>query len=354
VRHSAIARFCAFAGPLVFGLLLGASEASAAHVCTASVTPVTLDIGSNSVGAINGGGAPAVSASAGLSCTSGLIAILTANSVTATVSSANNFLLKLAGQAGGVTYTLAAGPNGATPITQGATVQYYSTTLLGLLGLSLTGPFTLPIYAQATASTALPVGTYTDTLTITWHWNICTLGVAVCLGNDTDPVTPLTTSTVKLQIEVAPKPMTISISSLLQSDPIDSASVPKSIPGAITKYTMSVKNNDTVAVNSGTVALNAPTPSNSYFVVTSPLQTVATKITLVDGSPASGLTLDYTSPSSPGTGVTFSSDGGSSWGYAPVANGRGVDPLVTNVMIKPQGAMAAGGVANLNLFYMVR
>ena len=354
MHHPYRSNFCGYLLSAILFLILGASE-SAAHVCTAAASATSLDMGSNSVGAINGGMVAVVTGPAGLSCTGGLLTLGATNSVTATVTSANNFQMKLTGQTGGVTYTLAAGSGGNTPIVQGATIQYYNTALLTLLGLSTSGPLTLPIYAQATSSTALPAGTYSDTLSIVWHWNICTVGVGgACVTRDTDPTTPSTTSTVNLQIEVAPKPMTLTVSRLLQSDPINSASSPKSIPGAITKYTMTIKNNDVVAANAGTIAVNAPVPTNTSFVVTTPLQTIATSITLVDGSPASGLTLVYSGAASTTDDVDFSTDGGTTWTYSPTANASGVDPLVTNVRLRPEGAMAAGGAASINIFCMVK
>jgi hypothetical protein len=50
--------------------------------------------------------------------------------------------------------------------------------------------------------------------------------------------------------------------------------------------------------------------------------------------------------------VDFSSNGGATYVYAPVANASGVDPAVTHLRIRPQGSM--GAVRSFQVRFEVR
>ena len=64
-----------------------------------------------------------------------------------------------------------------------------------------------------------------------------------------------------------------------------------------------------------------------------------------NGTPTSALTYTFTSLASTTDDVAFSSDGGATFTYTPVANANGVDPNVTHVRINPKGTFAGDPVA---------
>jgi spore coat protein U-like protein len=115
-----------------------------------------------------------------LSCSGTVVNLLTTNRATATTSSANGFRLRSA--AGDtVAYRLSADEGGSFPFTQGGSVDYYNPQLLQLLGLFGSNRFAARMYAALTEAPNLPAGTYTDTVTVTWSWDICQVGVATCV-----------------------------------------------------------------------------------------------------------------------------------------------------------------------------
>jgi uncharacterized repeat protein (TIGR01451 family) len=90
------------------------------------------------------------------------------------------------------------------------------------------------------------------------------------------------------------------------SDPFNGGVNPKAIPGATVGYQVLVTNNGTVAADN--VEVIDSIPANSAFLVGS--------VTTV-----------------PAATVTYSNDGGATWGYGPVANANGSDPSVTDVRV---------------------
>ncbi len=128
------------------------------------------------------------------------------------------------------------------------------------------------------------------------------------------------------------------------------ASLPKSIPGAVLEYQVTVTNTGRGSSDADTVVVTDAVPAGTELFV-GDLDGSGNPIIYIDGtSPnASGLTFDA------GTDVSFSDDGGASFDYLPGA----VDwaPAVTNLRINPAGAFFAGSVGNAPTFtirYRVR
>lgn len=122
-------------------------------------------------------------------------------------SSTNNFQLKNA--AGDlVPYSIFADPGHTVPITPGATFNYYTETILDLLGLLGGSSGNLPMHMRTTPTGPISAGTYTDTFTVQWQWRICNVGVLVCLGytqgTGTTTVTLSMTVTNACQITASP------------------------------------------------------------------------------------------------------------------------------------------------------
>jgi len=64
-------------------------------------------------------------------------------------------------------------------------------------------------------------------------------------------------------------------------------------------------------------------------------------VRFIDGSPASGLSYNFSGLSSTTDDVEFSDNGGTSFTYTPVDDGSGVDSNVTHIRISPSGSFLA-------------
>ncbi len=119
-----------------------------------------------------------------------------------------------------------------------------------------------------------------------------------------------------------------------ESDPINGASNPFNIPGAIAIYTITVSNSGNGSPDPDSVTIRDAIPSGSAFVVDASLGDF---VAFQDGAISSGLGFTLASD------VSFSSQpgGGAPFDYTPVDSGNGTDPLVTGLQIAPSGQMNA-------------
>ena len=175
---------------------------------------------------------------------------------------------------------------------------------------------------------------------------------------------PLPAGTYRYEIEVADfanvdlaslvfRPaMTLIKTSIAFSDPRNGTTNPKLIPGGVVEYTITGTTPASYTVTSNSILVSDTTPANADFVVTNIGGAGSGPAGFVPG--ASGLTYTFTSLASTTDDIEFSSDGGTTWVYTPTANANGVDPLVTTVRIRPQGAMAASSNFAIRLRYRIR
>jgi len=141
-----------------------------------------------------------VAGSAGLSCTGSTLSLLGGSTAKATVTSANGFKL-VAGGSDTLPYLVSADSGGTQAFTQGSTIDYMSPTLLSLLGIGSASNFNAPIYAKLVGGPNVAAGVYTDTLTVSWNYSICS-GVqvgSVCVGYEANRVT----TTIQVSITVS-------------------------------------------------------------------------------------------------------------------------------------------------------
>ncbi|QUT04275.1 protein CsuE [Sphingobium phenoxybenzoativorans] len=335
-------------------LLISAAAlfASPALACTVSGT-VTNNVGPYSPAAVKAGAVPAISNQAGLSCGTAVLVLLGGSYIRATFTSANNFLLKPSSGAN-ISYTASADSNAAVPITQGATVDYMQNNLLNLLGLLGGSNAALPFFIKPSSATLVAAGTYSDVITINWSWRLCS-GVYVanvCTLGTLDQGTGQSVITVNLT--VAPQNMTMVMSTTTTWDTLNSTTNPKALPGSKRRSSVLLTNPDIVPLDSNTVSVVVPTPAGTYIALDGDGSSGGAAIQFTQGNPTSNLTFTYTSPSSTSDNVEFSSDGGSSWAYVPVAGDATSQSAVTHVRLKPQGVMAAGSSFTVSLPYAVK
>jgi parallel beta-helix repeat protein len=137
------------------------------------------------------------------------------------------------------------------------------------------------------------------------------------------------------------------------SDPLNSTSNPKSIPGAMQVYTLRITNQGTGGVDNNTVAIVDAVPANTALFVQDLGVAGSGPVAFTNGTPSSALTYTFSGLGNGVDDVEFSSDGGTSWTYTPVANANGCDPAVTHIRVRPKGTMAAASGAG-NPYFEVR
>src|SRR5690606_7262064 len=118
--------------------------------------------------------------------------------------------------------------------------------------------------------------------------------------------------------------------STVHSDPINGTSNPKAIPGALVDYLVTIRNPAAVSVDADSVWLTDMIPEEVLMVVADLVAPGSGPVAFTDGSPSSGLSLGVSD-------VQFSSDGGTTWTYAPTADSAGTDALVKALRINPKG-----------------
>lgn len=128
-------------------------------------------------------------------------------------------------------------------------------------------------------------------------------------------------------------------SALTLSDPVNNATNPKAIPGALVQYQLLVTNSGLGPTDSNSVVISDNFGSNLQFAFGSPLNPV----TFVNGAVSSGLTFTFTNLADNTDDVDFSNDGGSTF-ITPLVDGAGYDitsPPINYIRINPQGAFNA-------------
>jgi spore coat protein U-like protein len=165
-------------------VLLGVS-ARADAACQIT-SPVSIGLTTSSSYDVKAGMIATVGSTGGFACNGSIISLLSANYARATMTSANGFKLS-AGGSDTISYTVSADAAGTYKFTQGGSIDYMNASLLSLLGILNGGAFAPNIYVGPTGTPNVAAGTYTDTLTVQWAWNVCHgVGVGgVCLLPET-------------------------------------------------------------------------------------------------------------------------------------------------------------------------
>ncbi len=144
-----------------------------------------------------------------------------------------------------------------------------------------------------------------------------------------------------------PQPAMQVAKSLLVIDDGGAGANPKAIPGAEAVYTITVTNTGTGANDSGTLVLSDPLPEDVEFF-SGDFDGGGSPIEFVEGSPASGLSLNFVSLADATDGVEFLDAGAS----MVVPNG-GYDPAVRSLRILLDGVLPPAG-STFSLRFRVR
>lgn len=273
-----------------------------------------------------------------MSCSSGVLMLLSGNYIRANYQSKNGLKLnRIDGPLSSVPYVLSADPGGTVVAAQNGTIDYMQNNLLNLLGLLGGSSADLPFYVKPTTGTIAVEGTYTDRITVKWDWYLCQgLGLfgACLLGADSGSATTVVDVTLKIEL----KKITVTTNSVSTWDSVNGTSFPKTLPNSKRKVSISVANPDIVATDKDPMVV-VPIAGKQYLSLLG--DGGNSPIGFDSGASGTALKLSYVDPGSTTDDVDFSIDGGQSWAYAPSGD-AGSQRIVNAVRFKPKGSVAAG------------
>ena len=154
--------------------------------CSTSFAACTASSSSTSFGSLSSftlaTSSQLVESGTGFTCTGSALSLISTNTITATFASSTNAsgtTPRLYSSSAGsyIPYTLCGDSACSTTYSIGSSKTWSSTTLLGLLGLFNSSDGSLPLYLKTTSGVNVPAGTYTDTLTLSWNYKICFIGL---------------------------------------------------------------------------------------------------------------------------------------------------------------------------------
>ena len=174
------------------------------------------------------------------------------------------------------------------------------------------------------------------------------MGIATIVTTATSSASSLVSQAVADTVEVILAADLILVkSAVILSDPVNGASNPKAIPGAVVSYTITVSNQGGRPANLDSTVITDTIPVGSSLIVSDIGGAGSGPLIFTDGSPASGLTYTFTSLGSTTDDLEFSSDGGASFSYTPIPDVNGADANVTDMQINPQGVfLPSSGAGN--------
>ncbi|MEL6878527.1 MAG: DUF11 domain-containing protein, partial [Pseudomonadota bacterium] len=139
------------------------------------------------------------------------------------------------------------------------------------------------------------------------------------------------------------------ISSII-SDPVNGATNPKAIPGALIEYLIEVSNTGDEEADADSVIVLDDGPADAKICL---ISAGSGPVIFADPGSNTGLTYNFASIGSGTDDLEFSNDDGSTFSYTPVADGDGCDSAVTDFRLSPSGAMAGNSEFTLRVRYIV-
>ena len=137
------------------------------------------------------------------------------------------------------------------------------------------------------------------------------------------------------------------------ADPVNGATNPKAIPGALVEYLISVTNTGSEPADANSVIVRDDAPADAKMCLTN-FGGSSGPILFNAGSPSSGLSYGFTSLNDPSDQLDFSSDGGATWTYTPSRDANGCDASITDFRLRPTGAFAASTTFTVKVRFVVR
>ncbi len=149
---------------------------------------------------------------------------------------------------------------------------------------------------------------------------------------------------------IAAAQMSVAKVSSILSDPVNGATNPKAIPGALVEYLITVANVGEGAADPDSVTIWDDAPNDVKLCL---LDRGDGPVFFEDPAGNSGLSYTFTDLASGSDDLEFSSDGGASFAYTPSADGDGCDSAITDFRVRPGGAFAAGGELRIRARFII-
>jgi hypothetical protein len=221
--------------------------------------------------------------------------------------------------------------SGATTVASTTTTGTGTTVTGGAIGLTQVTAGTSYTLGEVAAAGSLTQYTSTMACTNAATGSTTTLPTTVS-GTITPVLGDVVTCTITNTRKAANATLTLVKFSSLISDPINGTTNPKAIPGAIVRYSITV-------TNTGSLAVDSSTATTSSLIITDPLPNTVTYDASTPVSFTNGTTTSGLSAFNAATMVKYSSaaGGGAPFTYTPTA---GYDPNVKGLQIVPLGSMA--------------
>jgi uncharacterized repeat protein (TIGR01451 family) len=198
-------------------------------------------------------------------------------------------------------------PSGATPVVAAAMTVDAAANCAG---------------TASTSTEAFEYSFVTTTAMTTGFWNAAVKAFEGAEGT----VTHTANGSFDLDVPV----LTIMKTVLISTDPIEGATRAKAIPGATAQYTITVQNSGRGPVDTGSMVLSDPVPTNT--VMSLPAKP---PFTFTDGGTTSGLSVTSGSD----TNIVYSNNSGSTFVYTPACTRPCTDSAITNFKITLAGPM---------------
>lgn len=138
-----------------------------------------------------------------------------------------------------------------------------------------------------------------------------------------------------------------------QRDPANDLSNPKSIPGALQRYAITVDNQSRVPADNDSIRIDDEVPIGIAVFVQSSTNYPEAPFVFTDGAgpQASALTFNYGGPADLTDDVEFSSNNGAdSYLHVPTPDADGFANTITNIRIRPKGAFSLYDGSNVPTF----
>lgn len=323
-----------------------------AAACTVTNPATDPHIGSYSPAAVKASAVPAGTLAGGINCSGTLISLLGGNVLTGTLGSSNGYQLTPINGGAPVTFKIYLDQAATKQMSTTAATNFLNPQVIDLLGLLGNSPSNIPLYVKVASTNLVSTGLYSGTFTVAWVWKICSGGTWV-VGNCTLGTLKQgsATATIKFTLTIEPKPVTATITSASTWDPVSGATNPRVLPSAKVRTTIALSNPDIVAIDAASLVIDVPTANKTAIALDGDGTSGQVVQTTAGGS---GLTLSYGGPSASNDNVEFSSDGGATFTYMPVAGSASSQAAVTTVRLKPQGSMAPGSTFTISLPYAIK
>ncbi len=264
-----------------------------------------------------------------------------ANNPTATPIGGGIQYLDINGASGRLTQTVTFPSRGMVDLRGWFSVRDFPQALTGLIINVRDSGGTVVASANTSFILADPIGLWKQA---------STLNIPVTAGTFTFEVEMPNFANFDLASLVFKPSLTVIKTSIVASDPVSTAN-PKSIPGSVTEYNISVASPSSYTVSSNTIFVVDVTPSNTSLIVANIAGAGSGPASFTAGTTT--LTYAFTSLGSAADDIEFSNNNMASWTYTPVADGNGADSTVTHIRFNPKGTMAASSTMQFRVRYRV-